>query len=39
MIGLSFPASDLVAGENVPDIHAGRRRELARAHLQILFLF
>jgi hypothetical protein len=39
MIGLSFPASDLVTGENVPDRHAGRRRVLARAYLRFLFLF
>jgi hypothetical protein len=39
MIGLSFPASELVAGENVSDRHADRRRVLARAYLQFLFLF
>jgi hypothetical protein len=39
MLGLSFPAKNLAAGENVPDRPAGRRRELARAHLQFLFLF
>jgi hypothetical protein len=39
MLGVSFPARNLAAGDNVPDRPADRRRELARAHLQFLFLF
>jgi hypothetical protein len=39
MLGLSFPTRNLAAGENMPDRPAGRRRELARAHLHFLFLF